>query len=91
MKLIIICHRPLSFVGRVVNYKSVFFDFPILEYRPYRAFSSNQSSTVMFQLFTGVDVPHDESIDSPPGAPPVDLRTVYSLGLRMVFDWRYYP
>jgi len=21
---------------------------------------------------------------------PVDLRTIWSLGLRMVFDWRYY-
>jgi len=76
--------------GRVVNYKSVFFDLPILEYRPYRAFASNQSSTLMFQLFAGADVPYGESIESPAGAPPVSLRTVYSLGLRMVFDWRYY-
>jgi hypothetical protein len=41
-------------------------------------------------LFAGADVPYGESIESPPGAPPVSLRTVYSLGLRMVFDWRYY-
>jgi len=76
--------------GRVVNYKSVFFDFPILEYRPYRAFSSNQSSEVLFQLFAGADFPYGESVTNPPGAPPVDLSPVYSLGLRMVFDWRYY-
>ncbi|MCG6874787.1 MAG: hypothetical protein LJE97_06820 [Betaproteobacteria bacterium] len=81
---------PPGGLGRVVNYKSVFFDLPIFEYRPYRAFSSNQSSTVLFQLFAGADIPYGESIDSPPGAPPVNLRTVYSLGLRMVFDWRYY-
>ncbi len=81
---------PPGGLGRVVNYKSKFFDLPILEYRPYRAFSSNQSSTVMFKLFAGVDVPFGESIASPPGAPPVDLRTIYSLGMRMVFDWRYY-
>jgi hypothetical protein len=76
--------------GRVVNYKSEFIDLPILEYRPYRAFSSNQSSTLLFQLFAGADIPHGATVVSPPGAPPVDLRTVYSLGLRMVFDWRYY-
>jgi hypothetical protein len=76
--------------GMVVNYKSVFYDLPILEYRPYRAYSSNQSSTVLFQLFAGADVPHGESVEAPPGARPPSLRTVYSLGLRMVFDWRYY-
>ncbi|MGB8436506.1 MAG: hypothetical protein WCE38_19845, partial [Burkholderiales bacterium] len=81
---------PPGGLGRVVNYKSVFFDVPILEYRPYRAFSSNQSSSIVFQLFAGADVPYGESIDSPRGAPPVNLRTIYSLGLRMVFDWRYY-
>jgi hypothetical protein len=81
---------PPGGLGRVVNYKSVFLDLPILEYRPYRSFSSNQSSTVQFQLFAGADYPYDESIDSPAGAPSVDLRPVYFLGLRMVFDWRYY-
>jgi len=81
---------PPGGLGRVVSYKSVFFDFPIVEYRPYRAFSSNQSSSLVFQLFGGVDVPYDVSVESPAGAPPVDLRTIYSLGLRMVFDWRYY-
>ena len=81
---------PPGGLGRVVNYKSVYVDLPILEYRPYRAFSSNQSSSVIFQLFGGADFPYDESVKSPPGAPPVNLDTVYSLGLRMVFDWRYY-
>ena len=76
--------------GRVVNYKSVFFDLPILEYRPYRAFGSNQSSTILFQLFAGADIPYDESVQFPVGAPPVQLDPIYSLGLRMVFDWRYY-
>jgi hypothetical protein len=74
----------------VVNYKSIFLDFPIFEYRPYRAFSSNQSSEVVFQLFAGVDLPYDESVTNPIGAPSVNLDPVYSLGLRMSFDWRYY-
>jgi len=75
--------------GRVIDFKSTYFDLPILEYRPFRAFSANQSSSVLFQLFAGADVPYDTSIVTPPGASS-DLRTVWSLGLRMVFDWRHY-
>jgi hypothetical protein len=76
--------------SRVVEYKSVYLDLPILEYRPYRAFSSNQSSSVVFQLFAGADLPYDESVKSPRGASQVNLDPIYSLGVRMVFDWRYY-
>jgi hypothetical protein len=78
--------RPLS----IVDYKSTYYDLPILEYRPFRAFSSHQSSSVMFQLFGGIDVPRGYTTVVPQGAPSVKLGTVYSLGLRMVFDWRYY-
>ena len=74
---------------RVVNFKSTYFDLPILEYRPYRAFSANQSSSLLFQLFAGVDVPYGVSVATPPGA-SVNLDTIYVLGVRMVFDWRYY-
>jgi hypothetical protein len=81
---------PPGGTGRVVNYKSTNFELPILEYRVYRAFGANQSSAILFQLFAGADYPHGESVEYPLGAPPVDLRPVYSLGLRMVFDWRYY-
>jgi hypothetical protein len=77
--------------ARVVQYKSTAFDLPILEYRPYRSFSSNQSSALLFQLFTALDVPRAASVVSPPGAPSVDLHDVWSVGIRLVFDWRYYP
>jgi hypothetical protein len=76
---------------RVVNYRSTAFDFPILEYRVHRSFSSNQSSRLLFQVFTNLDVPHSATVVSPPGAPNVDLHDVWSVGIRMVFDWRYYP
>jgi hypothetical protein len=74
---------------QVVNFKSTYFDVPILEYRPYRSFSANQSSSLLFQLFAGADVPHGVSVARPPGA-TADLSTVWLLGVRMVFDWRYY-
>jgi hypothetical protein len=81
---------PPGGIGRVVNYKSTYFDLPILEYRPYRAFGANQSSTILFQLYAGADYPYGERVEYPLGAPPVHLEPVYSIGLRMVFDWRYY-
>jgi hypothetical protein len=77
--------------ARLVAYNSTALDLPILEYRAYRSFSSNQSSAVLFQLFTSLDIPHSASVVSPPGAPPADLHSVWSVGIRLVFDWRYYP
>ncbi len=75
--------------ARLVRLRSTLVDLPILEYRPYRAFAGNQSSSVMFQLFTSADVPgHAREVGTT--NTPVDLRTIWSLGLRMVFDWRYY-
>jgi hypothetical protein len=76
---------------RVVAYRSTAFDIPILDYRVYRSFASNQSSRLQFQLFTMLDMPHSAHVTNPPGAPNVDLRNVWSVGIRLVFDWRYYP
>ncbi len=75
--------------SRLVNFKSMYYDLPILEYRPFRAFSSNQSSSLLFQLFAGLDVPYDEEVVHP-RVGGIDLDSIWSLGLRMVFDWRYY-
>jgi hypothetical protein len=77
-------------LARVVDYKSIFFDLPVLEYRPFRAFSSNQSATLLVQLFTGVSVPYATSVILPVGAPGVDLKPVWSVGLRLLLDWRFY-
>jgi hypothetical protein len=77
-------------LGQVVNYESVTYDLPIFEYRPYRSFSSNQSSSVMLQLFIGGDFPHKASVAYPLGTPAPDLEPIYSVGVRVVFDWRHY-
>lgn len=77
--------------ARLVDYKSILIDMPILEYRPYRSFASNQSSTLLFQLFVAADIPHSAHVVAPLGAPGVGLSTVWSGGLRLLFDWRYYP
>jgi hypothetical protein len=76
--------------ARIVNFKSIAYDLPILEYRPYRAFSNNQSSSVVFQLFAAADVPRSATTVFPAGAPTPSLQTVWSLGVRLMFDWRFY-
>ena len=75
---------------RIVDFKSIRFELPILEYRPYRAFDTKQSSAVLFQLFGAADVPKHTAVTWPPGAPPVKLETIYSIGIRVLFDWRRY-
>lgn len=75
---------------RVIKYESTYLDLPILEYRPYRAFDTTQTSALILQLFGGVDIPDKERVVFPPGAPGVDLDPVYSIGVRLVFDWRRY-
>ena len=76
--------------ARVVDFHSIFFDLPILEFRPYRAFDTKQSSAVLIQLYTGADVPKSAKVTWPPGAPGAKLETIYSIGLRLIFDWRRY-
>jgi hypothetical protein len=73
-----------------VNFKSTFIDVPIFEYRPYRSFDTTQSSELIFQLFAGIDIPYGADVVAPTGGPPVSLKTAYSIGLRLIFDWRRY-
>ncbi len=82
---------PASAAGslQIVDYKSTLLDFPIVEYRPFRSFSSNQSSSVVFQLFTSVDIPrHSEPIVIQ--GVSQSMESVWSFGIRLVFDWRHY-
>ena len=74
----------------LIGFRSTSFDFPVLEYRPFRTFSLDQSSSFVVQLFGGFDVPRIRSVIGPPGAPEPDLQTVWYTGLRLVFDWRSY-
>ena len=40
--------------------------------------------------FVEADVPHSSKVTIPAGAEPVDLDTIWYLGIRMAFDWRFY-
>lgn len=75
---------------KLVQYKSTQIDIPILEYRPFRTFSLDQSSSLVAQLNFGVDIPHSQSVVIPQNAAIPELKTIYYLALRIAFDWRYY-
>jgi hypothetical protein len=74
----------------LIGLRSISVDFPVLEYRPFRTFSQDQSASLVVQLFAGFDVPTSASVVSPTGAPEADLKTIWQVGIRIVFDWRYY-
>jgi hypothetical protein len=75
----------------VLALSSIQYEFPIVEYRPFRSFSLDQSSSVLIQLYYAVDVPSGSgSVTSPVGGPAPSLQNIQMVGLRAVFDWRHY-
>ena len=81
-----------DFIGYILSYRSTQLEFPIVEYRPFRSFDADQRSSLFIQLFGGIDFPHDiEVLDSDPVTTTTpELETLWSLGIRLVFDWRHY-
>jgi len=77
-------------VKTFVAVSSIQADFPIIEYRPFRSFSRNQTSSVLIQLYGGFDKPTQTLVVSPVGAPVPELHTIGLAGVRVAFDWRYY-
>jgi hypothetical protein len=73
-----------------ITMRSTQLDIPILEYRPYRTFSRRQSASTVLQFFAGVDIPGKVSVIDDPTATPPKVKTIWSGGVRLAFDWRYY-
>ncbi|MCH7965000.1 MAG: hypothetical protein IH852_13800 [Bacteroidetes bacterium] len=74
----------------LITFKSTQLDFPILEYRPFRTFALDQSSSLVIQINFGVDIPNSETVIVPPGVEIPELDNVWYVGVRFAFDWRYY-
>ena len=78
----------------VVSYKSTQLDFPFLEYMPFnRSFSQEQSSSLLIQFTVGVDIPTSANVitnGTVPVPPLPELKSVWQMGMRVVFDWRRY-
>jgi hypothetical protein len=73
-----------------LSYRSTQIEFPFLEYRPVRSFSTDQSSTLLIQFYTGIDIPHNIKSLDPTGLQAPGLESIWYLGVRAVFDWRHY-
>ncbi len=65
-------------------------EFPILEYRPVRTFSRRQSASMVMQINAGVDLPGKVTMIEPADAIPMKLKPIWTVGIRLAFDWRYY-
>ncbi|WP_448700556.1 hypothetical protein ACFGVR_01180 [Mucilaginibacter sp. AW1-3] len=75
----------------LVSYKSTELNFPVLEYEPFtRSFSQVQSSNMLVQLTWGLTIPHGAAVVSPANAALPQLKNVYQVGIRIIFDWRHY-
>jgi hypothetical protein len=74
----------------IVSLRSIQLEFPLLEYRPFRTFSMNQSSSMIAQLYGGVDIPTKVTVVAPVSAAEPSVRNNWFFGLRVAFDWRYY-
>ena len=78
----------------VLSYESTQFEFPILEYRPFRSFSTGQSSSLLVQFYGGFDVPSNVQVQlltyGEPSSYVPPLKTYWYLGARLIFDWRHY-
>jgi len=61
-----------------VAFRSLQVELPILEYRPFRSFALDQSSSLVIQFYAGFDTPLQSSVVFPEGAPKPGLRTVGS-------------
>jgi len=74
----------------LITFESTQLDFPIVEYRPFRTFSLDQSSSLVIQLNVGVDIPYNETVIAPEGVSIPELDNIWYIGMRFAFDWRYY-
>jgi len=74
----------------IVSLRSIQLEFPLVEYRPFRTFSMNQSSSMVVQIFGGVDIPTAVTVVAPAGAEEPGVRDNWFVGIRVAFDWRYY-
>ncbi len=73
-----------------VTMRSIELDFPLVEYRPFRDFTTHQTFTLLLQLGGGLSLPRDVKVIPPFEGPTPEIGTGYFLYIRLAFDWRRY-
>jgi len=72
-----------------IKMNSTLIEVPVLEYRPVRTFSKRQSASILMQFYACVDIPGKVRMVDP-SEPLVRVKTIWSGGVRLAFDWRFY-
>jgi hypothetical protein len=75
---------------QAVGVRTIRWDFPVLEYRPYRWFGAKSSQAIIVQLGFSADHPERVRPLLSPNATPPELETRYLAFLRIVLDARRY-
>jgi len=70
--------------------KSLQWDFPVLEYRPFREYGTRYTFATFLQFGLGFDKPISAVLVEQPGVPAPPLQTRYLAYLRIFFDGRRY-
>jgi hypothetical protein len=76
--------------GIVADVRSFGLEFPVVEYMPFRTFSTDQSTSLVVQFYTACDIPAKVTDVYPAGGPAPSLQTVWQFGVRAAFRWRHY-
>ncbi|MFZ4622315.1 MAG: hypothetical protein ACOYNS_17265, partial [Bacteroidota bacterium] len=74
----------------LASIRSVKLEFPIIEYRPLRSFSTDQTSSLVFQLFVSNDHITRMEVVLPKNGLRPTTKDIVGAGIRMLFDWRHY-
>jgi hypothetical protein len=74
----------------LITMRSTQYEFPFFEYRPFRSFSVKQSTSLVIQFNAGFDIPGTVKMLDPADEPVIKMKTIWFLGVRVYFDWRYY-
>ncbi len=73
-----------------ISLRTMRWDFPLVELRPFRGFATTQAAAVLIQVGVAFDKATKVTPLAPAGAPEPNLRTVNSIYFRLAFDWRHY-
>ena len=73
-----------------VSLRTIEFDFPILEIRPFRGYATSQAAALLIQIGMGFERATKVTPIAPPGAAAPNIATPVFGYVRLAFDWRYY-
>jgi hypothetical protein len=74
----------------IVDLRTVEFELPLVQYRPFHEFAMRQAFAMNVELGYAIDVPTSVKLRDAPGIPPPSLTPAHMATLRLVFDVRQY-